>query len=424
MRGSGMRTDEDASQMRILCVTEDLPWPATSGYRVRLSNILPALTALATVDHWVALKVDRDPELPDQAPDSDVARVRVVPNRYPRAQLARIARWGTGSLPRDILQRDWKRARADFEQWVEPPYDLVWFGHLETLLGVGGIIDAPAILDLDNLWDHALGFRRQAFRAWRPDAHFLRQLRGVAASVADAVDAHKYRSLHRTVARQVGAVLVSSELDLRRVGVDNAVVVPNAYPAPTPPAGLRDPDLSSPCLVMTGSLRYMPNADAARWFVHEVLPTLRAALPGVTLRLVGSHGGVLDDLATVAGVELVGSVDDIGSELRRADAAIVPIRFGGGTRVKILEAFAYRLPVVSTTVGCEGIGAVSGTHLLVADSAESFAAACVRAVRDPGLRSSLTGAAWDLYRSRYEPAVVRATITDVVKQVVSASAGG
>ena len=121
---------------------------------------------------------------------------------------------------------------------------------------------------------------------------------------------------------------------------------------------------------------------------------------------------------------VTGAGGSIGSELCRADAAIVPIRFGGGTRVKILEAFAYRLPVVSTAVGCEGIGAVSGTHLLVADSAESFAAACVRAVRDPGLRSSLTGAAWDLYRSRYEPAVVRATITDVVKQVVSAAAGG
>src|SRR6185503_11787678 len=131
----------------------DLPWPANSGYRVRLANVIPALASLGSVDHWVPMRFERDAELPDEGPDSHVERLRVVINRTPRSNLARWARWFRTSSPRDVLRRDWSHARRDLQEWARPPYDLVWFGHLDTYLGVGDLIDSPAIVDLDNLWD-------------------------------------------------------------------------------------------------------------------------------------------------------------------------------------------------------------------------------------------------------------------------------
>jgi glycosyltransferase involved in cell wall biosynthesis len=320
-----------------------------------------------------------------------------------------------------VLLRDWSRARADFEDWARPPYDLVWFGHLDTYLGVGDLIDAPAIVDLDNLWDRWLQYRRTAVRAGgkRPGAPSA--LRSRVAQLADMVDERKYARVHERIADRVGAVLVCSELDRERLARDNVVVIPNAYPAPKPPAELHTVQPGGPTFVMTGSSKYLPNEDAVRWFATSILPTIRGALPQANLRVVGERADSSADLAAEAGIELVGPVDDIRRELDAADVVVAPLRYGGGTRVKLLEAFAHRLPAVATTVGCEGLDVVNGTQLLIADDEAAFAAACVRAATDEPLRAALTGAAWDLYRARYSTDVVQRLVVDVVQHVLATS---
>jgi glycosyltransferase involved in cell wall biosynthesis len=166
-------------------------------------------------------------------------------------------------------------------------------------------------------------------------------------------------------------------------------------------------------LAFVGRRDYGPNTDGARFLVERVLPHVRSLLPGSVIRFVGRGGDELADLAGAPGVELVGEVDDVAAELARADAIVVPLRFGGGTRVKILEAFAWRIPVVSTSVGCEGLDATPDEHLLVADDPEQFARACERAVRDHALRSLLTERAFALYDRRFR--------SEAVEEIVAAS---
>ncbi len=118
----------------------------------------------------------------------------------------------------------------------------------------------------------------------------------------------------------------------------------------------------------------------------------------------------LADLDDPPRVTLVGQVPDIGAELDRADLVLVPIRFGSGTRIKIIEAFAHRVPVVSTSLGAEGLGAVDGEHLLLGDDPASLAIACARLLTDEELRRRLVDNAYELFvthlrRDRAEDAV-------------------
>jgi glycosyltransferase involved in cell wall biosynthesis len=112
---------------------------------------------------------------------------------------------------------------------------------------------------------------------------------------------------------------------------------------------------------------------------------------------------------------MVGEVRDLEAELRAAIVSVVPVRFGGGTRIKILEAFAHGLPVVSTTVGCEGLEVVDRTHLLIADRAEEFAAACCALLEQEGLRRSIGGQARLLWERRYRWNAVAPAVEEVLR---------
>ena len=116
---------------------------------------------------------------------------------------------------------------------------------------------------------------------------------------------------------------------------------------------------------------------------------------------------------------VLGRVPDMIPELARADIAVVPIRYGGGIRNKILESFAHRIPVVSTTIGAEGIDAEDGIHLLIADSPEDFAAACERLLTDIDLRKRLVDAAEQRYLEVYEWSPTRERLRTICTEVVA-----
>jgi len=422
MSGTVRDTDD---RLQILVVTETFPWPVVSGYQRRLAAVLDALGAMGSVDLWTAVLGLQSvvPVVPTGAP---VARTHVTGVVRRRSLPGRLFRWCTSRLPRAQLEFDARAARADLASWAAPAYDLIWCGQLRTLLWTAKAVRGPVVLDFNDLADAMLGHRRRMLRAtsrgrrrWAP--------RAIAARAADRIDERRYQRLQRRVAHEVAAVTVCSELDRAHLvgdaDVENAATVPNTYPSPDPPAVLHPPDPAAPRLLMVGLLTYAPNRDAARFFVDEVFPHVRTALPGARLRLVGHHDAALDDLGRVAGVELVGEIPDVDPELRAADLVVVPVRYGGGTRVKLLEAFAYRVPAVSTTVGCEGLDAEAGTHLLVSDDPLGIAAACVSVVRDDGLRTRLTDAAFALFHDRYRPEAAQHAITDIVRRVIASSSG-
>jgi glycosyltransferase involved in cell wall biosynthesis len=162
-------------------------------------------------------------------------------------------------------------------------------------------------------------------------------------------------------------------------------------------------------LVTLGTLHYPPNADGIRWFLTEVFPRVRQELPGASLTVIGKNPP--PDFLRMAeektnGLQVTGYVDDLEPYLEKAAAMVVPLRAGGGMRVRILEAFARGMPVVTTSIGLEGIDARSGEEVLVADDPQDFARAVLRLLREKELREKLSAQGRSLAVSHYDWKVV------------------
>jgi glycosyltransferase involved in cell wall biosynthesis len=158
-------------------------------------------------------------------------------------------------------------------------------------------------------------------------------------------------------------------------------------------------------ILTLGALHYRPNLDGIRWFAREVLPRARRDVATATLTIVGPRPA--RDLVALARrqpgvVRVTGHVPDVTPYFARAGVVVVPVRVGAGMRVRILEAFARAVPVVTTTVGLEGIEAEPGRDVLVADTSEALAAAVARVLRDPALATALATRGRRLVEARYD----------------------
>jgi sugar transferase (PEP-CTERM/EpsH1 system associated) len=157
---------------------------------------------------------------------------------------------------------------------------------------------------------------------------------------------------------------------------------------------MRDVPADPAHLVFTGSMDWLPNEDGMLHFVRDVLPLIRREEPRATLSIIGrSPTPAVQRLAQEAGIEVTGRVEDVRPHVARGGVYVVPLRIGGGTRIKIFEAMAMARAVVSTTVGAEGLPVRDGHDIVIADDPEPFAAAVVRVIRDAGLRRRLEHAA-------------------------------
>jgi polysaccharide biosynthesis protein PslH len=413
--------------MRILVVERTFPWPETNGTSIRVANVVRALAQLGDVDFFLLAHggTPASTTVPDGEPVARMARAAKAPHTSPRRGLrAHEAEWLlTTSLPFAVAMRDYSAIHSTFREWARSRYDLAWVGRAHAYVPLAGLIEAPTIVDFDDLEDRKIG-------AWLDVAPSVAALskgesgrRGPAvllrrwgSRAVNEVNLRRWRALEQRIAGAVERVVVCSELDRQRLGLPNAVVIANGYTPPERPAGRSEPG-DPPTILFVGALAYAPNADAARFLVREILPRVRARLPSARVRIVGDGERRVADLASVNGVTLTGFADDIGSELALADAAAVPMRFGSGTRVKILEAFAHRVPVVSTALGCEGLGTIHDRHLLVAEDPDAFAAACADLLTDRELRHRLVDSAHELYWRRYRWDIIRPRISELGARV-------
>ncbi len=157
------------------------------------------------------------------------------------------------------------------------------------------------------------------------------------------------------------------------------------------PDGLPMGRTTSPgTMLFLGTLDYMPNEDGALYFVNSILPLMLDSGRQVEFRIVGIKAPrSIQGLQDRAGVKVIGAVKDVAPEYARARMTVVPLRAGSGTRIKILEAFRFGVPVVSTSIGAAGLDVEHGVHLLIADTPEEFSAACLRLMDDDSLAAAL-----------------------------------
>ncbi len=189
-------------------------------------------------------------------------------------------------------------------------------------------------------------------------------------------------------------------------------VVPNVVPRPPPAARVRAAVFT---FLFVGSLDYSPNREAALFFTREVLPILRPAAPAPFRAVIAgrSPDAAIRRLAELDGVEVVPDPPTLAPHYAGADAAIVPVRSGAGTRIKILEAFSFGVPVVSTVLGAEGLELAGGTDLLFGDTAEEFAAACLDLMGDPVLRERLAERGLAVFEERFGPDRLRTVFRQI-----------
>ncbi len=400
--------------MKFLFVAEDFPWPPTGGGLIRSSSILEVFSDLGTVDLFSLHDAGRTEfEVPDHIQIGRLAHSsHPIVDRRPWARAA----WAlTRGAPLEVALKDRDRGPCDvFVRWASDRYDLVWFTTPSVYTWLGQPRLGTTIVDLDNLEDVKVHQLQHLRTTESPRLHSV--IGRLAATVQGAKNRRDWTALQRSIAEKVDGIALCSERDVERAGLPGAIVIPNGYPRPERPLGrsqVEDP----PTILFQGRLNYVPNMDGARWLVEEVGPHLRSKVPHVEMRLVGKSAPSIERLADPGLVSVTGSVRRMDPELARADICVVPLRIGSGTRVKILEAFAHRIPVVSTSVGADGLDVTDGVQLLVADDPQDFASACHRVLVEADLRRRLVEEAEKRYLELYETSVVRARIEQAVDEV-------
>lgn len=183
------------------------------------------------------------------------------------------------------------------------------------------------------------------------------------------------------------------------------IVVPNGvdvdFYTPAEP-DIRNPKESTTTLVFSGMMGYVPNYDAMLYFIDEIFPIIQEKRPYVRLRIVGKNPPEILKKKRSQHIEITGFVSDVRPYIQQSDLYVVPLRMGGGTRLKILQAMAMKIPIISTTIGAEGLEAVDGTHLLLRDDPQSFAEATLELMDHSTLKKQLAESAYQFVREEYD----------------------
>ena len=369
--------------LRVLFLSPVLPWPLDSGSRIRTFRLLEALRGRAQVHLSCALQpaaAESGRRELESVCASLTCYQRTRPGPLQRLVRAKMERWFHSDGLRDGVARSLASGR----------FDLL---HVDELALARAL--PPSARCARTLHHHKLDVELAEAVGWsRLDLVRLR-----------ALEAHAARAFphHLTCSAQDAARLKARYPWLTVGAVESGVDTERFRPADPPVRR------SGERLLFLGSLDYRPNVDAVEHLVAEVLPLVQERRPRVGLDVVGRDPGPRLRALRADGLELVGAVEDVRPHLARAALLVVPLRIGGGTRLKIPQALAMECPVVTTPVGVEGLDLEHERHLLVADGARQLAAAILALLDDParaarmareGRRRVIERYRWDVLADR------------------------
>lgn len=395
--------------MHILFLSWWWPYPASNGSKIRIYHLLRGLAAR----HQVTLLsfAEADEASADQVAHMRefCAHVEVIPKPtyHPgalKATLGFLSRW-----PRSLVDvyspQMADRIRAVAEQ---TPVDVMVVSELQTLRYLELLPDVPGVLEeieVTIFHDRVAeaSDRRSRMRAQLTLTKLQRALRvlmerGVAFTVVSESEREKIREFAPPNAR----------IDVIPNGVDTRANLPD--PADTPEADT---------LIYSGAVTYFANLDAITYCADEVLPRIRRERPNARLRVTGGTGSVdVSRLAAIPGMEFTGFLPSVADAVRRAQALMVPLRVGGGTRLKILEAMALGTPVIATRKGAEGLDVTDGLNILLADTPDELANAALRLLNAPDLRAKLAAGGRALVQQHYDWDDIAARLAALIEDTV------
>ncbi|MBU0494108.1 MAG: glycosyltransferase [Chloroflexi bacterium] len=383
--------------MKLLFLTPQLPYPPHKGTTLRNFNIIRQLAPGHQI-HLISLVGDES-ELEQAGPLRDLCATIDV-RRAPHRTLTRRGFDSLTSRWPDMALRLWTPALRDLvrDTLARESFDVVQVEGIEMArywLDAVGRPECRAHVRRSVFDEHNAEYvlqqrafetdvRRPAkwlggaysFIQWRKLVGYERRCLGAFDAVAAVSE--KDRAALLRLAPNVPIAVVPN-------GIDTALNTPRTAPA------------AGPTLVFTGTMDFRPNVDAVTWFCAQMLPLIRAQVPDVRLTIVGVNpSAAVRRLAADPAVHrtlrvtVTGWVSDPRPYIQEAAVYVVPLRMGGGTRFKVLEAMALGVPIVSTRVGCEGIDLVPDEEVLLADEPADFARAVVALLRDPARGAAMT----------------------------------
>ncbi len=399
--------------MRVLFTLPRPLFPTDTGGKIRTLNIFSRLVRRMEI-HAVALA---EPGRDDQGAE-EMRRLFAgftpvhwrETRRFTPAFYAEFARIRMGRFPYFLG----KYHHPGFEQAARElhhrkPFDLILCDFLHSATAFVGSPLRPRAL-----FQHNLEFRIRR-QHWETEANPLKKL--ILKS-----EWSKARAIEEEVCRDFDHVIAVSEEDAadhrREFAIRRVSAIPTGvdvdYFAPQP--GPRIPGN----IVFVGSFDWYPNEDGICWFLREIYPRIRAEQPACTATIVGRlpTDGMHRLATSLPGVEVTGAVPDVRPYLARAEVVVVPLRIGGGTRIKIFEAMAMHRPVVSTTLGAEGLTLRPGHEILLEDSAEEFARGVVELLREQPRAAALARAARDRVVHEFTWDAVARRMEEILRGIV------
>ena len=296
-------------------------------------------------------------------------------------------------------------------QMIAQEFDVIWFCKLRTADNFPTWAWPRSVVDIDDLPSI---YERSV----------LRTEAGVRKRISSARRLVSVMRREKLLSERFNVLVVCSEADkhyLQKWKIRTPLhVVPNGYSSPpdSPVRRLAEP----PRIGFIGIFDYGPNLDGITWFAKECWSRIKHEIPGVRLRLLGRSS---DGPAKPAGDDIdgLGWVADADAEIATWSAMIVPIRFGAGTRGKIAHGLSLKCPIVSTTLGAYGYQFTDGREAYLADSAQDFGNACVRAIRQPAEAAAIADRAWQLFLEKWTWEAVRPRIWDAVEDCLRLNSG-
>ncbi len=401
--------------MKVLAVTSELPWPLDSGGHLRTFHLLKHVAAHVDLRLVVPVHAGQEPTVAVL----NQWNIRVVPVVVaPRTKFAESKRLLNAQLHREPYVMYRRHARPEmFAAWEaeirrEKP-DVAHLDHLDSFLfhEIAAKLGVPTVLDLHNVYSLILS--RMADEQTNPLKKVF--FRGEARRLAH---------IETRACRSVNAVLAvsSTEADhYRKLGAKAVHVAPNGVDC----AAFQDlktgRSVTPPVVMYLGTMSWGPNVTAAVYLAEEVFPKVRAKFPDAKLLLVGKDPcPEVRATARLPGVEVTGSVPSVRPYLEQASLLAVPLDSGGGTRLKILEAFAAGLPVVSTAVGAEGIDATAGEEIIIAERPDMAAAIC-DLIADPARGQRVAEQARRLAQQTYDWPMIGEKVVGVIRGLAKKS---
>lgn len=377
----------------ILIVAPYLPVPANFGGALRIYHLVKNLSREHNV---ILLAPGNESELADAWGLNDMCDVVLVPARSTarqpadrRKRLTQIQSMAGGRSFLELSSYNPQLQAVLNRIFMTRTIDLVQFEFPESALYTLPR-SIPTVFDAHNV-EHDL-LRRVATST-----------ESTAKRAFNLMESRKLKRLGVDAWNRATVCVATSERDaelMRQLTSTRVEVVPNGVDLDAF-GDVQQAVPKSRHAVFTGAMRHQPNADGASWYAREVHPLVQRHMPDASVAIVGADPPASIRALSSTSVEITGQVDDVRPYLSKARVAVVPLWSGGGTRLKILEAFAAGRPVVSTTIGAEGIDARDGEHLLLADTPDAFAEAVVRLFNDDALAASLGSAGRQLVEERY-----------------------